>query len=184
MQLHHGKQHAGYMNRLNAPLERYTELQGNTVEDLLRGIHGVPHRIRAAVRDNAGGHANHSMFWLSMSPRGVGRPIGAVADAIQSSFGSFEEFKEEFLKAALNRFGSGWAWLIDNGGRLWVESTSNQDSPLMEGKTPLFGLDVWEHAYYLKYQNRRADCIAACWHVVDWAAINKRFAHETAVVAK
>jgi Fe-Mn family superoxide dismutase len=184
MELHHGKHHAAYVKNLNAALEKHPDLQVKSVDDLLRDIHHVPHDIRSAVRNNGGGHANHSMFWLIMGPQGGGRPMGAIAEAIKASFGSFETFKDEFSKAAMGRFGSGWAWVIDQGGRLSIESTANQDSPLMEGKTPLLGLDVWEHAYYLKYQNRRADYVNGWWHVVSWVAVNKRFAHEAAAVAR
>ena len=183
MELHHGKHHAVYVKNLNAALAIHPELQTRRVEDLLRNMDNIPRDIWLSVRNNGGGHANHSIFWLSMSPNGGGQPMGAIADAIKSSFGSFDKFKLEFTKAAMNRFGSGWAWVIDQDGRLAIESTPNQDSPLMDDKTPLFGLDVWEHAYYLKYQNRRADYIDAWWHVVDWAAINRRLVHETEAVA-
>jgi Fe-Mn family superoxide dismutase len=171
---HIGKHHAGYVNNLNAALEKHPELQSKSVDDLLRGINSVPDDIRTAVRNNGGGHSNHSMFWQIMAPKAGGAPTGAIADAIKSSFGGFDQFKEQFAKAAMGRFGSGWAWVIDNGGKLAIESTANQDSPLMEGKKIVFGIDVWEHAYYLKYQNRRADYIAAFWHVVNWTGINKR----------
>jgi len=183
MELHHGKHHAAYVKNLNAELAIHPELQTRRVEDLLRNMDNIPRDIWLSVRNNGGGHANHSIFWLSMSPNGGGQPMGAIADAIKSSFGSFDKFKLEFKKAAMSRFGSGWAWVIDQDGRLAIESTPNQDSPLMDDKTPLFGLDVWEHAYYLKYQNRRADYIDAWWHVVDWAAINRRLVHETEAVA-
>jgi Fe-Mn family superoxide dismutase len=184
MELHHGKHHAAYVNNLNAALGKHPELQGKSVEELLHNIHGIPTDIRSAIRNNGGGHVNHSMFWLSMGPRGGNPPDGPIAEAIVSAFGGFEKFKEQFSKAALSRFGSGWAWLIDHNGRLSIGSTANQDSPLMEGRIPLLGLDVWEHAYYLKYQHRRADYINAWWHVVDWTAINKRLRHEMAAVAK
>ena len=174
MEIHHGKHHQAYVTNLNAALEKHPELQAKSVEDLLRGINSVPEDIRTAVRNNGGGHANHTMFWQIMSPKAGGQPSGAVGDAIKSAFGSFDKFKEDFKKAATGRFGSGWAWLIDNGGRLSIESSANQDSPLMEGKKILLGLDVWEHAYYLKYQNRRPDYIGAWWNVVNWAEINKR----------
>jgi superoxide dismutase, Fe-Mn family len=174
MEIHHGKHHAAYVNNLNAALEKHPELQSKSVEDLIRQIGSVPEAIRTAVRNNGGGHANHTMFWQVMAPGAGGAPSGAVADAITSSFGSFEAFKEQFAKAAVGRFGSGWAWVIDTGGKLTIESTPNQDSPLMDGKKPLFGLDVWEHAYYLKYQNRRPDYISAWWNVVNWAEINRR----------
>jgi Fe-Mn family superoxide dismutase len=175
MRIHHGKHHAAYVNNLNAALEKHANLQGKSAEDLLRDINGVPEEIRTAVRNNGGGHVNHSMFWRIMGPGAGGAPRGAIADAITGSFGSFDSFKEQFAKAAVGRFGSGWAWLIDAGGKLAIESTANQDSPLMEGKKPIMGLDVWEHAYYLKYQNRRPDYIAAWWNVVNWDEVNKRF---------
>ena len=174
MEIHHGKHHNAYVTNLNAALEKHPELQSKSVEDLLRNINTVPEDIRTAVRNNGGGHANHTMFWEIMGPNGGGSPTGAVADAFNASFGGFDKLKEEFKKAAIGRFGSGWAWVIDNGGKLVVESTANQDNPLMEGKKPVFGIDVWEHAYYLKYQNRRPDYIDAWWNVVNWAEINKR----------
>ena len=174
MEIHHGKHHAAYVNNLNAALDKHPELQAKSVEDLIRGIGTVPEAIRTAVRNNGGGHANHSMFWQIMGPNAGGPPTGAIADALTSSFGSFDAFKEQFAKAGVGRFGSGWAWVVDQGGTLVIESTPNQDSPLMEGKKAVFGLDVWEHAYYLKYQNRRPDYIGAWWNVVNWAEINKR----------
>ena len=174
MEIHHGKHHAAYVNNLNAALEKHPELQSKNVEDLIRGLSTVPEAIRTAVRNNGGGHANHTMFWQIMGPNAGGAPTGAIADAINGSFGSFDKLKEELKKAATGRFGSGWAWVIESGGKLTVESTANQDSPLMEGKKPVFGIDVWEHAYYLKYQNRRPDYIDAWWNVVNWAEINKR----------
>lgn len=174
MEIHHGKHHAAYVNNLNAALEKYPELQSKSVEDLIRGIGTVPEDIRTAVRNNGGGHANHSMFWQIMAPNAGGPPTGAIAEALQSSFGGFDTFKEQFAKAAMGRFGSGWAWVVDQGGKLVIESTPNQDSPLMEGKKAVFGLDVWEHAYYLKYQNRRPDYIGAWWNVVNWTEVNKR----------
>ncbi len=183
MEIHHDKHHGTYVKNLNAALEKFPELQSKSIEDLLGGINSLPADIRTAVRNNGGGHANHSMFWLIMAPNAGGQPSGAIADAIKSSFGSFDTFRNEFNKAALARFGSGWAWVIDQGGRLVIESTANQDSPLMEGKKPVFGLDVWEHAYYLKYQNRRADYIDAWWNVVNWAEINKRLSRELTGVA-
>src|SRR5499426_3191545 len=173
MEIHHGKHHAAYVNNLNAALEKHPDLQSKTVEDLLSNINGVPEAIRTAVRNNGGGHANHTMFWQIMGPNAGGAPTGAIADALNSSFGSFDSFKEQFAKAGIGRFGSGWAWVIDTGGKLTIESTPNQDSPLMDGKKPVFGIDVWEHAYYLKYQNRRPDYIDAWWNVVNWAEINK-----------
>jgi len=174
MEIHHGKHHATYVNNLNAALEKHPDLQGKSVEDLIRGLSTVPEAIRTAVRNNGGGHANHTMFWQIMGPNAGGAPTGAIADAINGSFGSFDKLKEELKKAATGRFGSGWAWVLESGGKLTVESTANQDSPLMEGKKPVFGIDVWEHAYYLKYQNRRPDYIDAWWNVVNWAEINKR----------
>ena len=174
MEIHHGKHHQAYVTNLNAALDKHPELQGKSIEDLLKGINSVPEDIRTAVRNNGGGHANHTMFWEIMGPGGGGAPTGKVADAINSSFGGFDKLKEEFKKTAVGRFGSGWAWVIDNGGKLVVESTANQDSPLMDSKKAVFGIDVWEHAYYLNYQNRRPDYIDAWWNVVNWAAINKR----------
>ena len=174
MEIHHGKHHQAYVTNLNAALDKHPELQSKSVEDLLENINTVPEDIRTAVRNNGGGHVNHTMFWQIMGPNAGGAPTGAIADAITSSFGSFDKFKEEFEKAGVGRFGSGWAWVIDTGGKLAIESTANQDSPLMEGKKAVFGVDVWEHAYYLKYQNRRPDYIDAWWNVVNWAEINKR----------
>jgi len=174
MEIHHGKHHNAYVTNLNAALEKHPELASKSVEDLLKSINTVPEDIRTAVRNNGGGHANHTMFWQIMGPNAGGQPSGAIADAITSSFGSFDKFKEELKKAGVGRFGSGWAWVIDQGGKLAIESSPNQDSPLMEGKKAIFGIDVWEHAYYLKYQNRRPDYIDAWWNVVNWAEINKR----------
>jgi superoxide dismutase, Fe-Mn family len=174
MEIHHGKHHAAYVNNLNAALEKHPDLQSKSVEDLLRGLSTVPEAIRTAVRNNGGGHANHTMFWQIMGPNAGGAPTGAIADAINGSFGSFDKFKEELKKAGVGRFGSGWAWVVESGGKLAIESTANQDSPLMEGKKAIFGVDVWEHAYYLKYQNRRPDYIDAWWNVVNWAEINRR----------
>ena len=176
MRIHHDKHHAAYVSNLNAALEKQADLQKKSVEDLLRGINSVPEAIRTAVRNNGGGHSNHTMFWQIMGPGGGGDPTGAVAGSIKASFGSFVSLKEQFAKAAMGRFGSGWAWVIDSGGKLVVESSANQDSPLMEGKKAIIGLDVWEHAYYLKYQNRRADYIGAWWNVINWAEVNKRLA--------
>ena len=174
MEIHHGKHHQAYVTNLNAALDKHPELHSKTIEDLLKGINSVPEDIRTPVRNNGGGHANHTMFWEIMGPNGGGAPSGAIADAINASFGGFDKLKEEFKKAAVGRFGSGWAWVIDNAGKLVVESSANQDSPLMEGKKIVFGIDVWEHAYYLNYQNRRPDYVDAWWNVVNWAAINKR----------
>ena len=174
MQIHHGKHHQAYVNNLNAALEKYPALQGKSAEDLIKDLNAVPDDIRTAVRNNGGGHVNHSMFWKLMAPGAGGAPSGALAQAITAAFGSFDAFKEQFAKAGVGRFGSGWAWLIDSNGKLSIESTANQDNPMMEGKTPVFGIDVWEHAYYLKYQNRRPDYLAAWWNVIDWDAVNKR----------
>ena len=174
MEIHYSKHHAGYVSKLNAALEKHPDLQGQTVEDLIKGIDSVPEGIRTAVRNNGGGHANHSLFWTVMGPGGGGEPGGKLGDAIQSTFGDFATFKDQFSNAAATRFGSGWAWLVASGAKLAVESTPNQDSPLMEGRTPILGLDVWEHAYYLKYQNKRPDYIAAWWNVINWDEVAKR----------
>ncbi len=174
MEIHYSKHHAGYVSKLNAALEKHPDLQGQTVEDLIKGIDSVPEGIRTAVRNNGGGHANHSLFWTVMGPGGGGEPGGKLGDAIQSTFGDFATFKDQFSNAAATRFGSGWAWLVASGAKLTVESTPNQDSPLMEGRTPILGLDVWEHAYYLKYQNKRPDYIAAWWNVINWDEVVKR----------
>ena len=175
MQIHHGKHHATYVANLNAALEAHPELQKHSVEDLIRNIATVPDAIRTAVRNNGGGHANHAMFWQLMAPKAGGDPSGPLADAIKAGFGSVESFKADFKKAGLGRFGSGWAWLINTGGKLTIESSANQDSPLMEGKSVVLGVDLWEHAYYLKYQNRRADYLDAWWSVVNWSEVAKRF---------
>jgi len=175
MEIHHGKHHNAYVTNLNAALDKHPELQSKSLEDLLKGLSSVPEDIRTAVRNNGGGHWNHSMFWQIMGPKAGGPPTGAVADAITSSFGSFDKFKEEVKKAGVGRFGSGWAWVLSSGGKLTVESSANQDSPVMEGKKVVFGVDVWEHAYYLKYQNKRPDYIDAWWNVVNWKEIEKRF---------
>ena len=174
MEIHHGKHHAAYVNNLNAALEKHPALQGKSIEDLIRDLNSVPEDIRTAVRNNGGGHANHTMFWQVMAPNAGGAPTGAIADAIKGSFGGFDAFKEQMNKAGVGRFGSGWAWVINAGGKLVIESTANQDSPIMEGKKPVFGIDVWEHAYYLKYQNRRPDYLNAWWNVVNGAEINRR----------
>lgn len=177
MEIHYTKHHQGYVNKLNAALEGHGDLQSLSVVDLLGRIESVPESIRTAVRNNGGGHANHSLFWTIMSPNGGGAPSGALGSAIDSKFGSFDEFKNAFSHAAGTRFGSGWAWLtVDGNGSLNVFSTANQDSPLMTSQTPILGLDVWEHAYYLNYQNRRPDYIAAFYNVVDWDAVAARYA--------
>ncbi len=175
MRIHHDKHHAAYVNNLNTALEQAPDLQSQSVDELISNLDSVPEGIRTAVRNNGGGHANHTLFWEILGPNAGGEPTGALADALNTAFGSFAAFKEQFAKAATTRFGSGWAWLISNGGKLEITSTPNQDTPLMEGRTPLLGLDVWEHAYYLKYQNRRPDYIAAWWNAVNWNAVSERF---------
>src|SRR5215212_8280273 len=175
MRIHHDKHHAAYVNNLNAALEKHPELQSKSVEDLIRGINTVPEDIRTAVRNNGGGHLNHTMFWQIMAPNAGGEPSGAIGEAIRSTFGDFAKFREQFTAAGTGRFGSGWAWLVADGGRLSITSTPNQDNPLMEGKQPVMGLDVWEHAYYLKYQNRRPDYIQAWWNVVNWPEVSRRY---------
>lgn len=175
MNIHHTKHHNTYITNVNAALEGNAELAAKSVEELVSNLDAVPEAIRTAVRNNGGGHANHSLFWTILSPNGGGEPSGELAEAIKAKFGSYDSFKEEFAKAATTRFGSGWAWLVVNNGELEVTSTPNQDSPLMEGKTPILGLDVWEHAYYLNYQNRRPDYIASFWNVVNWDEVSKRF---------
>jgi Fe-Mn family superoxide dismutase len=175
MKIHHDKHHAAYVNNLNAALESQPALQGKSIEDLLRNINDVPEAIRTAVRNNGGGHANHTMFWDIMGPSS-GEPTGALAQAINAAFGDFNTFKEKINDAGVKRFGSGWSWLVtDRGGNLQVISSANQDSPYMDGQTPILGVDVWEHAYYLKYQNRRPDYLKAWWNVVNWDAVAKRF---------
>ena len=175
MRIHHDKHHGAYVTNLNAALEKHPELQNRSTEDLLKSINSIPEDIRTAIRNNGGGDANHTMFWEIMGPGKGGAPTGPIADAIKSAFGSFDTFKTQMNDAGAKRFGSGWAWLIDAGGKLAIESTANQDSPIMEGKRPILGVDVWEHAYYLKYQNRRPDYLAAWWNVINWDAVNKRF---------
>ena len=181
MEIHHGKHHAAYVTNLNKALESDPALQSKSAEDLIKDLNAVPEAIRGAVRNNGGGHVNHSMFWASMKQGGGGAPGGALGEAITKAFGSFDDFKTKFNAAGVGRFGSGWAWLVFNNGALEIVSTANQDNPTMgkaiagcEG-TPLLGVDVWEHAYYLKYQNRRADYLAAIWNVVDWDAVAKRY---------
>ncbi|OME88686.1 MULTISPECIES: superoxide dismutase [Paenibacillus] len=175
MEIHHDRHHNTYVTNLNGALENAPELQGKSLEDLISNLDAVPESIRTAVRNNGGGHANHSLFWEVIGPNGGGQPTGALADAINSELGGFDKFKEDFAKAATTRFGSGWAWLVVKDGKLAVTSTPNQDSPIMEGQTPLLGLDVWEHAYYLKYQNKRPDYISAFWNVVNWEEVGKRY---------
>ena len=175
MNIHHTRHHNTYVTNLNAALQGNEELLSKSVEEVIANLDAVPEAVRTAVRNNGGGHANHSLFWQILSPNGGGAPTGELADAINSKFGSLESFKEEFAKAATTRFGSGWAWLSVSNGELELTSTPNQDSPLMEGKTPILGLDVWEHAYYLKYQNKRPDYIGAFWNVLNWDEVAKRY---------
>ncbi|MCG6156280.1 superoxide dismutase [Rubinisphaera margarita] len=175
MEIHHTKHHQAYINKVNDALEGHPELASKSIEELMRDLNSVPENIRTVVRNNGGGHANHSLFWTIMSPNGGGSPSGELASAIDSKFGSFDNFKTEFANAAATRFGSGWAWLCVKGSDIHIESTPNQDTPLSEGHTPVLGLDVWEHAYYLNYQNKRPDYISAFWNVVDWDAVAKRF---------
>jgi Fe-Mn family superoxide dismutase len=175
MQIHHGKHHQAYVNNLNAALEKAPALAGKSVEELVGNLSAVPEDIRTAVRNNGGGHLNHSLFWKWMAPGAGGAPTGALAEAINAAFGSFDSFREQFAKAGVGRFGSGWAWLVNTGGKLSIESTPNQDSPMMEGKKAILGIDVWEHAYYLKYQNRRPDYITAWWNTVNWAQVAKDY---------
>ena len=176
MHLHHDRHHAAYVNNLNAAVEKHPELFNKSPEDLIRNLSAVPDDIRTAVRNNGGGHVNHSMFWQIMKPSGGGQPSGPLADAINQAFGSFDNFKTQFNQAGATRFGSGWAWLsMEPGGALRVESTANQDNPLSEGRFPVMGNDVWEHAYYLKYQNRRPDYLNAWWNTVNWQAVSQRY---------
>jgi Fe-Mn family superoxide dismutase len=176
MEIHHGKHHNAYVTNLNAALEKAPELADKSLEDLLRNLNSVPEAVRTAVRNNGGGHWNHSQFWQTMGPNGGGGPTGKLADAINSAFGDVEKFKEAFNAAGVARFGSGWVWLVNEGGKLAITSTPNQDNPLMDGKAPpILGNDVWEHAYYLKYQNRRPDYLKAWWNTVNWEEVGRRF---------
>jgi Fe-Mn family superoxide dismutase len=175
MNIHHTKHHNTYVTNVNAALEGHEDLASKSVEELISDLQAVPEDIRTAVRNNGGGHANHSLFWQLLTPNGTGAPSGELAEAINSKFGSFDEFKTKFENAGKTRFGSGWAWLVVNNGELEVTSTANQDSPLMEGQTPILGVDVWEHAYYLKYQNKRPDYLAAFWNVVNWDEVSRRY---------
>lgn len=175
MEIHHGKHHQAYVNNLNTAIQKHPELEGKSLEDLLKDLNAIPEDIRGAVRNNGGGHFNHSLFWEIMSPKGGGEPSGALADAIKKAFGDFAAFKEKFAAAGVGQFGSGWAWLIKDGDGVAVVSTPNQDNPISQGKVAILGVDVWEHAYYLNYQNRRPDYIAAWWNVVNWAEVSKRF---------
>ena len=176
MHLHHDKHHNTYVTNLNAAIEKHPELGEKTVEELLADFSSVPEDIQTAVRNNGGGHANHTFFWEILGPNAGGEPTGTIKEAIEETFGSFEDFKEEFKTAATGRFGSGWVWLVVKDGKLAITSTANQDSPLMDGQTPVLGLDVWEHAYYLKYKNVRPDYINAFWSVVNWDKVNEYFA--------
>ena len=176
MEIHHDKHHGTYVTKLNEALDKHPELKSKKVEELLTGINTIPDDIRTAVRNHGGGHLNHTIFWNNLSPKGGGQPSGPLADAIKSTFGNFDDFKKKFSDAAAGRFGSGWAWLcVEKSGKLAIKDFPNQDSPLMEGLRPILGLDVWEHAYYLKFQNRRPDYIAAFWNVVNWADVAQRF---------
>ena len=175
MQIHHGKHHQAYVTNLNAAIEKAPELGSWSIDDLCRRINEVPEAVRTAVRNNGGGHWNHTFFWNIMGPNAGGEPSGALGNAINSSFGSFSAFKEQFQTAGTGRFGSGWAWLVNDGGKLSITSTPNQDNPHMEGKNAILGCDVWEHAYYLKYQNRRADYLGAWWNVVNWSKVSESF---------
>jgi Fe-Mn family superoxide dismutase len=176
MEIHHTKHHQAYINNVNKALEGHADLAAKPIDELMKGLSSVPEAIRTAVRNNGGGHSNHTLFWTVMAPNAGGKPTGEIASAIDSTFGGFDAFKEKFNAAASTRFGSGWAWLSVDKGKLTVESTANQDTPLSEGRTPILGLDVWEHAYYLHYQNKRPDYIAAFWNVVNWNEVAKRFA--------
>ncbi len=177
MHLHHDKHHAAYVTKLNAAVEKHPDLQKKSAEELIRNLHAIPEDIRGAVRNNGGGHVNHTMFWQIMGPNKGGNPTGAVAEAINKAFGSFDAFKEKFEAAGANQFGSGWAWLVrTKSGEFKVTSTANQDNPMSNGEFPVLGNDVWEHAYYLKYQNRRPDYLKAWWNVVNWDEVNKRLA--------
>jgi superoxide dismutase, Fe-Mn family len=176
MEIHHDRHHATYVNNVNAALEGHDDLAQKSVEELISNLDAVPENIRTAVRNNGGGHANHSLFWEILSPNGGGAPTGAVADAINAAFGSYDNFKAEFSKAAATRFGSGWAWLVVDGDKVAITTTEYQDNPLMKGQTPILGLDVWEHAYYLKFQNKRPDYVAAFYNLINWDEVNKRLA--------
>jgi Fe-Mn family superoxide dismutase len=174
MEIHHDKHHGTYVTKLNDALKKHSDLQSKSIEEILGDIDSVPEEIRTMVRNNGGGHHNHTLFWECMKPRGAKEPSDNLAKKLQEAFGGFDEFKAKLAEAGIGRFGSGWAWLVSNNGKLEVYSTANQDSPLMEGKTPILGLDVWEHAYYLKYQNKRPDYIENWWSVVNWSVVEKR----------
>ena len=184
MTIHHDRHHAGYVRKLNAAIANHPELQNDSLEELVSKVHSLPLDIRTNVRNNGGGHANHTMFWEIMTPNGQGRPTGAIAAAINQQFGDFEQFKQIFKSAGTSQFGSGWVWLVlTKNGQLRVTKTANQDSPLMTGDYPILGNDVWEHAYYLKYQNRRGDYLSAWWNVVNWDEVNRRFERAQAYIA-
>ena len=176
MEIHHGKHHQAYITNVNKALEGHADLAALPIDELMKKLSSVPEAIRTAVRNNGGGHSNHTLFWTVIGPNAGGKPTGEVATAIDGAFGSFDNFKTQFGEAATKRFGSGWAWLSVDKGKLIIESTANQDTPLSEGRTPILGLDVWEHAYYLHYQNRRPDYITAFWNIVNWTEVNKRLA--------
>src|SRR5262249_31331598 len=180
MEIHHGRHHKTYVDNLNKALEGDAALQGKSIDQILRGINQVPEKIRTAVRNNGGGHANHTMFWEIMGPKAGGKPSGPPADAINAAFGDFGAFQAKMKELALGRFGSGWAWLVLADGKLQALNSANQDSPYMDGQAPLMGVDVWEHAYYLKYQNKRADYVDAWWNVVNWSAVAERFSRAKA----
>ena len=175
MEIHHDRHHGTYVNNLNGAIQKHPELEGKSVEDLLSDLSSVPDDIRTVVRNNGGGHYNHSIFWQIMSPDGGGEPSGEVAEAISEAFGDFASFKDALSKAAIGQFGSGWGWLYLSGGRLSIKGFPNQDNPIMDGGVPIMGVDVWEHAYYLKYQNKRPDYVAAWWNTVNWSAVNDRY---------
>jgi superoxide dismutase, Fe-Mn family len=179
MEIHHDKHHQTYVNNLNAALEKAPELAKKSLDDLMKNVNTLPEAVRTAIRNNGGGHWNHSLFWQVMAPKAGGEPGGKLGDAVKKAFGDYAKFREQFSAAATGRFGSGWAWLISSGGKLSIVSTPNQDNPLMEGQKPILGLDVWEHAYYLKYQNKRPDYINACWNVVNWKEVEKRLASDS-----
>ncbi|AOM82624.1 superoxide dismutase [Salisediminibacterium beveridgei] len=175
MKIHHGKHHNTYVTKLNDAIAGHSDLEAKSIEDLVKNLNSLPDAVKGPVRNNGGGHLNHTMFWTLMSPNGGGAPTGDVASDIEETFGSFDKFKEEFKNAALTRFGSGWAWLVVNNGKLEVTSTPNQDNPITDGKTPILGVDVWEHAYYLKYQNKRPDYVDAFFNVIDWDRVNELY---------
>ncbi len=175
METHYTKHHQAYIDKLNAALDKHPKLHEKTIEELVADIEMVPEDIKQAVRNNGGGHLNHSMFWVLMAPNSGGKPSGKLAEALTKKFSTFDKFKEEFAAAALNRFGSGWAWLVLDGKELAIVSTANQDNPITDGKTPILGIDVWEHAYYLKYKNKRPDYVGAWWNVVNWKEVEKRY---------